>query len=156
MMTASDALMLPVLSISLDQVQARYGECVSTAPLHAHTVTLHNNHCHDPRQFYQQQQQISQVKTADQTDQAYRSLAASDVNNAGRFAHVTKETTCWLRYDSMTCLRYVTQSAKHGKCECDFCGYCLGPYTSDKFLLVEPSPTSRDGLFFILSVQREV
>ena len=45
MMTASDdALMLPVLSTSLDQVQARYGECVSTAPVHAHTVTLHDNH----------------------------------------------------------------------------------------------------------------
>ena len=44
MMTASDALMLPVLSTSLDQVQARYGERVSTAPLHSHTVTLHNNH----------------------------------------------------------------------------------------------------------------
>ena len=42
-MTASDALMLPVLSTSLDQVQTRYGECISTAPLHAHTVTLHNN-----------------------------------------------------------------------------------------------------------------
>ena len=36
--------MLPVLSTSLDQVQARYGECVSTASLNAHTVTLHNNH----------------------------------------------------------------------------------------------------------------
>ncbi|KAK3791103.1 hypothetical protein RRG08_010504 [Elysia crispata] len=29
---------------NVDQVQARYGECVFTAPLHAHTVTLHNNH----------------------------------------------------------------------------------------------------------------
>ena len=43
-MTASDALMLPELSTSVDQVQARYGECVSTGSLHAHTVTLYNNH----------------------------------------------------------------------------------------------------------------
>ena len=106
MMTASDALMLPVLSTSLDQVQALYGECVSTAPLHAHTVTLLNNDM-----IRDSFTNSSRFHWSKQLTRLTR-LTASDVNNAGRFAHVTRETACLLRYDS--CLRYVTQSAKHG------------------------------------------
>ena len=110
MMTASDALMLPVLSTSLDQVQARYGECVSTAPLHAHTATIHNNHMirdsftnsnrfHWSKQLTRQTRPNARLRLPMETAQA-------DLRTS------LGETTCKLRYDS--CLRYVTQSAKHG------------------------------------------
>ena len=107
--------MLQVLSTSLDQVQARFGKRVSTAPLHAHTVTLHNNHM--IRDSYTSSSSrfhwSKQLTRLTRPNARLRHLSgASDVNNAGRFAHVTRETTCLLRYDS--CLRYVTQSAKHG------------------------------------------